>query len=222
MVNDEGRPSYQIVGVSKDARTQQLRDDIAPRFFVPAKEPSSAVESPTFLIRTVSDAALVMNAVQKTIQRVDANVPIISAETLEERMAPLTGQDRAVAQLAIAFGSVALLLAAIGLYGVLSHGIARRTGEIAIRIALGAESRRVIAMILRETIGLVGVGLVLGAILVDAASRIITSRLYGVDPEDPLTLAFATGLLLVVAFMAALLPAQRASKVDPMAALRQS
>ena len=90
-------------------------------------------------------------------------------------------------------------LAAIGLYGVLSYGVARRTGEIAIRIALGAQAGRVVSMILRETVGLVGAGLALGVGLAYAASRLIDSRLYGVAPQDPLTLALATGLLLVVA-----------------------
>ena len=110
-----------------------------------------------------------MAAVRKTIQRVDAALPILSARSIEEQMAPLTAQDRTTAQLAVVFGCVALALAAIGLYGVLSYGIARRTGEIAIRIALGAQPGRVISMILRETIGLVGAGLALGGGLAYAA-----------------------------------------------------
>jgi ABC-type antimicrobial peptide transport system permease subunit len=121
----------------------------------------------------------------------------------------------------VVFGCVALALAAIGLYGVLSYGVARRTGEIAIRIALGAQSGRVVSMILSETIGLVGVGLALGGGMAYAASRLIDSRLYGVAPRDPLTFALATGLLLVVALSAAYVPAVRASRVDPMTALRQ-
>ena len=145
----------------------------------------------------------------------------MSARSIEEQMAPLTAQDRTTAQLAVVFGCVALTLAAIGLYGVLSYGIARRTGEIAIRIALGAQPGRVISMILRETIGLVSAGLALGGGLAYAASRLIDSRLYGVAPQDPLTLALATGLLLLVALSAAYVPAQRASRLDPMAALRQ-
>jgi ABC-type antimicrobial peptide transport system permease subunit len=162
-----------------------------------------------------------MTSVQKTIPRVNADVPIFSATTIEEQMAPLTAQDRATAQLAVVFGSVALGLAAIGLYGVLSYGIARRTSEIAIRLALGAQARRVISMILRETMGLVVVGLGLGGVLAYAASRLIDSRLYGVAPRDPVTLALATGVLLLVSLMATYLPAQRASRLDPMAALRQ-
>jgi predicted permease len=219
--NPNDRTTYHVVGVAKDAHNQTLRGNVAPRYFVAAKQDLAAMSSPILLIRTSTESAPVIAAVRKTIESVDGGLPILSASSIEEEMAPLTAQDRTTAQLAVAFGSVALMLAAIGLYGVLSYGIARRTGEIAIRIALGAQSGRVIAMILRETIGVVGVGLALGGGLAYAASRLIDSRLYGVAPQDPLTLALAIGLLLVVALSAAYVPAHRASRVDPMAALRQ-
>jgi putative ABC transport system permease protein len=136
-------------------------------------------------------------------------------------MAPMTAQDWTTAKLAVVFGCVALTLAAIGLYGVLSYGIARRKSEIAVRIAIGAQPGRVIAMILRETMVLVIAGLTLGAGLAYTASRLINSRLYGVSPQDPLTLALAVGLLALVAIGSAYLPARRASRLDPMVALRQ-
>lgn len=226
-INNDKRTAYQVVGVAKNARTQSLRGEVEPRYFVPARQPPSSgletatLSSPFFLIRTATENAPVMAAVRKAVQRVDAALPIPSARSIEERMAPLVAQDRTTAQLAVVFGCVALTLAAIGLYGVLSYGIARRTGEIAVRIALGAQPGRVVAMILGETIGLVIAGLALGAGLAYAASRLITSRLYGVAPQDPLTLTLATGLLLLVALSAAYLPARRASRLDPMAALRQ-
>jgi ABC-type antimicrobial peptide transport system permease subunit len=208
------------VGVAGNARTASLRGDVEPRYFVAAMQPPASAASPTFLIRTATDTAPVLAAVRKTIERVDASVPILSASSIEKEMVPLTAQDRTTAQLAVVFGCVALTLAAIGLYGVLSYGVARRTGEIAIRIALGAQAGRVISMILGETIGLVGAGLVLGGGMAYAASRLIDSRLYGVAPQDPLTLALATALLLLVALSAAYVPAVRASRVDPMTALR--
>jgi predicted permease len=220
-VNDDNRTSYEVVGVATDARTHSLRGDIAPRYFVAATHRPSSSNSPTLLIRTAIEAAPLLPAARKAIQDVDAAIPIMSATSLEEQMAPLTAQDRTTAQLAVAFGCVALALAAIGLYGVLSYGIARRNAEIAIRIALGARSGRVISMILRETAGLVGVGLALGGGIAYAALRLIESRLYGVAPQDPLTLALATGLLLLVALSAAYAPAHRASRVDPMTTLRQ-
>jgi predicted permease len=217
------RKSYQVVGLVKNAHTytETLRSDVEPRYFVPASQPPPSALSPTFLIRTTRESGTVMAAVRKTIQRVDAALPIMSARSIEDQIAPLTAQDRTTAQLVVVFGGVALTLAAIGLYGVLSYGIARRTREIAIRIALGARSGRVISMILRETMALVLGGLVLGGGLAYVSSHLIYSRLYGVAPQDPLTLGLATGLLLVVAFTAAYLPAQRASTLDPMAALRQ-
>ena len=162
-----------------------------------------------------------MAAVRKRVERVNAAIPILSAQSIEERMAPLTAQDRNTAQLAVAFGCVALSLAAIGLYGILSYGIARRKGEIAVRIAVGAQPGRVIAMILRETLALIVIGLALGGGLAYAASRLIASRLYGVAPQDSLTLALAAGLLVAVPIGAAYLPARRASRLDPMVALRQ-
>jgi predicted permease len=219
--NPNDRTTYHVVGVAKDAHTQNLRGNVAPRYFVAAKQDLAAMKSPTFLIRTATESAPVIAAVRKTIERVDAGLPVLSASSIEEEIAPLTAQDRTTAQLAVVFGSVALMLAAIGLYGVLSYGVARRTGEIAIRIALGAQSGRVISMILRETIGVVSVGLALGGSLAYAASRLIGSRLYGVAPQDPLTFAVATSLLLLVALSAAYLPAQRAARLDPIAALRQ-
>jgi predicted permease len=215
------RTAYQIVGVSRNAHTQGLRAEVAPRYFLPAKQDPSQLGSPTFLIRTTAGTAPVLASVRRTIERVDAALPIMHTASIEEQMAPITAQDRTTAKLAMVFGCVALTLAAIGLYGVLSYGIARRKSEIAVRIALGAQPGRVVAMILRETMGLVIAGLALGAGLAYAASRLIHSRLYGVAPEDPLTLALATVLLLLVALCAAYLPAQRASRLDPMAALRQ-
>jgi predicted permease len=214
--------TYHVVGVAGNARTSSLRGEVEPRFFLAALQTRASANSPTFLIRANSEGAPVIAAVQKTIARVNARLPIMSASSIDQEMIPLTAQDRTTAQLAVVFGCVALTLAAIGLYGVLSYGVARRTGEIAIRIALGAQAGRVIAMILRETAGLVVVGLALGGGMAYAASRLIDSRLYGVAPQDPLTLTSATGLLLVVALAAAYLPALRASRVNPMAALRHS
>ena len=219
--DDDGRTTYRVVGVARNAQTQGLRDDMEPRFFPAAKQPPSSVDSPTFLIRTTAQNVSVLPAVRKTIQRVDAALPVLSVRSIEEQMAPLMAQDRNTAQLAIVFGCVALALAAIGLYGVLSYGIARRKGEIAVRIALGAHPGRVIGMILRETCVLLMAGLALGGGLAYAATRLIDSRLYGIAPQDPVTLALAAGLLLVVALGAAWLPARTASKLDPMVALRQ-
>jgi ABC-type antimicrobial peptide transport system permease subunit len=137
-------------------------------------------------------------------------------------MAPLVAQDRATAELALVFGGVALSLAAIGLYGLLSDGVARRTSETAVRIALGARAARGVAMILGETVAPVGAGLTVGGGFAYGASRLIASRLYGVEPQDPVTIAVATAVLLAVAVAAAYLPARRAAELDPMLALRRT
>jgi predicted permease len=219
--DDQARAAYQVVGVADNVRTQHLRGEIPPRFFVPVVQRPPVTNSPTFLIRTTTEPALVMEAVRTTLQRVDPALSIVSASSVQERMAPLTAQDRTSATLAEVFGCVALALAAVGLYGVLSYGVARRTSEIAVRLALGAVPGRVISMLLRETAALVGAGLAVGGGLAYTASRLIDSRLHGVAARDPLTLASATGLLLVVALTAAYLPARRASRLNPVAALRR-
>jgi predicted permease len=220
-IGDARRTTYVVVGVTRNARTQALRGEVEPRYFIAARQAPASMKSPIFLIRTATETAPMIAAVRRTIQRIDPALPIMAVEPIEDQMAPITAQDRTTAQLAMVFGCVALALAAVGLYGVLSYGVARRTGEIAIRIALGAQPRRVVTMILREATGLLGAGLVLGGGLAYAASRLIDSRLYGVAPEDPVTLALATGLLLVVALSAAYVPALRASRLDPIAGLRQ-
>jgi ABC-type antimicrobial peptide transport system permease subunit len=137
-------------------------------------------------------------------------------------MIPITAQDRTTARLATVFGLVALTLAAIGLYGVLSYGVARRTSEIAVRIALGAPRGRVVSMILGETSILVAAGLAAGGALAFAATRLIDSRLYGVAPQDPPTIAAAVAALVLVALGASYLPARRASRLNPIVALRHS
>jgi predicted lysophospholipase L1 biosynthesis ABC-type transport system permease subunit len=209
------------VGVARNVRTQRLRGDVEPRYFVAIEQDLSAAKYPVFLIRTVAEPALVLEGIRQAFRRVDASLPIDSAHSFEEQIAPLTAQDRTTTQLAVVFGIIAITLAAIGLYGVLSYGVARRTGEIAVRIALGAQPGCVVRMILSETTELVVTGLAVGAALAYAASSLISSRLFGVAPQDPLTLASATILLLAVAFTAAFLPARKASKLDPMTALRR-
>jgi ABC-type antimicrobial peptide transport system permease subunit len=190
-------------------------------FYTPVAQGGDNVKRANFLIRTATKTTPVLAAVREVFHSENPALAIGSASSIEEQMASLTAQDHSTAQLAVVFGCVALTLAAIGLYGVLSYGVARRTGEIAIRIALGAQRGRLIAMILSETSKLVIAGLAFGAGLAYAASRLIGSRLYGIAPQDPLTLSVAVGLLLVVAFSAAYLPARRASRLDPMTALRQ-
>jgi putative ABC transport system permease protein len=220
--DNDVRTPYEIVGVAADAHTQDLRGDVRPRFFLPAEQRGSLNGSRFFLIRTTSETSDIRAAMRQAIAGTDSAMTLADMSSLETRLAGLTAEERALARVATVFGITALALATIGLYGVLSYGVATRAAEIAIRLALGAQSGRVVSMILSETIGLVGAGLTAGAALAYAASRLIGSRLYGVEPHDPLMLMAATGLLLTVALIAAYVPAVRASRVNPMTALRQS
>ena len=218
--DDGTRIPYRVAGIARDAHTQNLRGVVRPRFFIPAPQ-ASADNNYRFLVRASGNPGIVLARIRQTIQGYDSTLPVFSAAPVEQEMAPRTAQERTTAQVAIAFGCVALLLAAIGLYGVLSYGMARRRNEIAIRIALGARSARVVMMILRETAAVLAAGLVLGAGLAYGASRLIARILFGVAPQDPLVLALGTGLLVTVALCAAYLPARKAARLDPMEALRQ-
>ena len=173
-----------------------------------------------FAIRTAAEPSSVLEGVRRAVREIDPNLPIASARPLEDLLDDRMVQDRLLARLSIAFGVVALLLAAVGLYGVLSYGVARRTHEIGIRKALGAQHSAVVSMILRETGLLLLVGLAAGVALSAIGMRLITSRLYGLAPTDPVAFAVAVAVLTGVGLVAAWIPAHRASRVDPLVALR--
>jgi predicted permease len=217
---DDTRSSCQIVGVARDARTENLRSAVRTRYFVSAAQAPFKTDGYFFLVRTVSENASIPTTMRETVQHVDAALSLVSPQTIEDRLAPLTAQDRITTQLVSIFGGAAMALAAIGLYGVLSYSVGRRKREIAIRIALGAQPSGVITLLLRETMRVVAIGLVFGLGLAYLASRLIQNQLYGVALEDPLTLASAVGVLIVVALMSAYLPAYNASKLDPITTLR--
>jgi predicted permease len=212
--------TYEVVGVVRDSRQNRLRGEIEHRFYTPATQPAANISAVTFIIRPHGDAAAVVAAVRRLVQRTEPSMPISTASTLSALVGQRIVQDRILAQLSIAFGIVALLLAAIGLYGVLSYGIARRTHEIGIRKALGAQHWTLMGMIARETGSLVLAGLVVGGAASVAAVRLITSRLYGLSPGDPTTFLGAIAALTMVAALATWLPAWRTTRVDALVALR--
>jgi ABC-type antimicrobial peptide transport system permease subunit len=178
------------------------------------------VSGVSFLVHPRGDEAPVLAEVRAALQRAEPNMPITHARTVTTAVNGRVVQDRLLAQLSAAFGIVAALLAAIGLYGVLSYGISRRTNEIAIRKALGAQHGMLMRMIAGETAWLVVSGIVAGAALSFAAIQLIAARLYGLSPADPATLVGAVAGLTLVAALATWLPAHRASKVDALMALR--
>ncbi len=212
---------YEIVGVARDIRSNALRGKVPRRFFVPTAHPMGGpVSFVNYVIRTAAEPGSVLSAVRRKIRQTDRSLPITNADTLDELVDRRIRTERVIAQLSTFFGLLALLLASVGLYGVLSYAVARRTNEIGIRIAVGAGERTVMWMILRETLVLVLVGAILGGAGAAALARLVSSRMFGVTPGDPATMAAAALVLALVALLAAVFPARRAARVDPMAALR--
>lgn len=168
----------------------------------------------------IGDPLSVMPAVRKSILSLNSQLTITDVNPLDAIIDQRITQDRILGRLSTVFGMAGLLLAAIGLYGVLSYAVGRRTGEIGIRKALGAREQVVILMIMRETGLLLAIGFGAGLALTLATTRLISSRLYGLAPTDPVALASAIILLATVAFLAAWVPAYRASRIDPLVALR--
>jgi predicted permease len=209
----------EIVGVVKDSKTSTLRQQAQRFVYVPyMQEPE--IGQMTFYVRARGDAASVGASVRQVAQRVDPNLPIFDMKTMTAVMDESLFIERMVAALSVAFGGLATLLAAIGLYGVMSYTVARRTREIGIRMALGAERHSVMWLVLKEVAMMVGIGVGVGVPLAVALSRIVQSQLFGLSAHDPIALVAAAVILTSVALAAGYLPARRATRVDPMLALR--
>lgn len=218
---DDKDPGFQIVGVMSDIKSSDAREPAQAAVFRPILQlQDESAYTVAVQVRTAVDPAGLTPSIRQAINQVDAKLPIFGVTTLTDQLSDRFKQDRLIAQLVSFFGLVALLLACIGLYGVMAHGVVRRTNEIGIRMALGADRVRILLLILRETSVVVVVGLVIGIPLAILSGRLISSQLFGLNPTDPLTLVVAALVLTVVALVAGYLPARRASKVDPLIALR--
>ena len=215
-----GAPTdIEIVGVVKDVRSLELRDQ-APRFvYIPYAQDEDVTQL-TYYVRAAPDGGASGESIRQAVRRLDANLPVFDMKTMALQVDESLFIERMVAALSLAFGALATVLAAIGLYGVMSYAVTRRTREIGIRMALGAERGRVLWLVLREVAAMAIVGIAggLGAAL--WLTRQIQSQLFGLSPNDPLTLAVATMLLALVAIGAGYIPARRATSIDPMIALR--
>jgi predicted permease len=214
------RTTCRIVGVARNSRANRLRGDIEARFFVPIAQPINVRTTAAFMLRTNGAGAGMIGEVRRIIQQAAPPLAITIARPVAELVDERMVQDRLLARLSVGFGVIGLVLAAIGLYGVLSYGVARRTNEIGIRKALGAQHHALIGMLLRETGLLLVAGLLAGAGLSALTIRLIANRLYGLAPTDAASLAVAATLLTAVALAATAVPAWRASRIDPLAALR--
>jgi predicted permease len=211
----------EIIGVVGDLKGEDAREKPEPTVYRPILQvQDQGAYACTIHIRTVSDPTPLTGQVRQMINQIDDKLPIFGVTTLNDQLHENLNQERLIAQLVSFFGALALILACIGLYGVMAHGVARRTSEIGIRMALGARGGNIAWMILRETLYLVLAGLVLGVPAALIVARLISTQLFGLSPTDPLTLVGAAIVLAVVAMLAGYLPARRAARVNPLNALR--
>lgn len=211
---------YEIVGVVKDSRHTSLRDEVPRLLYLPALQSNHPLPRLTLAIRTAGNPSGLAAPIRSAIHEQGADVLLTNVVTLNEQVNKSLWQERLVSSLSSIFGLLALLLACVGLYGVISYTVARRTKEIGIRIALGATRVNVLRMVLKESLALVFVGVAIGVPGAFAATRFISTMLYGVSASDPLTIAGAALVMGAVTVPAALIPARRATKVDPLIAIR--
>jgi ABC-type antimicrobial peptide transport system permease subunit len=194
-----------------------VREAAPPTMFGPHLQ--TRMFGPTFTVRTAGDPLAAIGGIREAVRQIDPALPISNVSTQMEQIEQRFLQERVFAQAYLLFGGLALLLAAIGLFGLMSYSVARRTNEIGIRIALGAQARDVLTLILRESMTLVIAGVAIGLAVALAAGRLVASLLFGLAATDTVTILVAMAVMVSVSAIAAFMPARRASRVDPMVAL---
>ncbi|MGA8151836.1 MAG: ABC transporter permease [Terriglobales bacterium] len=214
-------PDTQIIGVVKDAKHEGVRPNGRRTVFLPYLQTKEAGDLPLhFYVRTWQAPEVAEGAIQNAMRQLDSKLVLDTMRTMDEQINNNLSTERLVAMLAVSFGILATLLAAVGLYGVLAYAIVQRTREIGIRLALGATRGSVARMVLAEVTRLAGVSIALALPLTLILSRLVRSQLFGISDYDPLTLCATTALVAIVALVAAWLPTQKATRIDPMVALR--
>lgn len=208
-----------IVGLVRDGKTASLREGPIRFVYLPYRQ-SQDLGAMAFYVRSTLDPDTLGPRLREIVRQVDPALPLTSLKTMRAQIGESLFVERMVAALSAAFGLLATLLAALGLYGVMSYAVARRTREIGIRMALGAEARSVLVMVLKEVGWLATIGVLIGLPSGYGLGRLVESQLFGLTARDPLTFALATATLLLSAFVAGYVPALRATRVDPMVALR--
>jgi predicted permease len=214
-----GNPDIEIVGVVKDTREHSLRDEI-PRFVYTPYMQGTNIGQLSFLIRTSRDPSALAPLVRQEIGNLDSSIPVFNIKTMDTQLDEALYTERMIAMLSVLFGGLAALLAAIGLYGVMSYNVARRTAEIGIRMALGASRGSAVWLVMREVVLMAGAGIVIAVPLALVLAGYVRSQLYGLAATDALTLILATGLLAGVSLVAGFVPGFRASRINPIQALR--
>jgi predicted permease len=215
-----GRPQYQIIGVVQDARQADLRKEAVPFAYIPVRQPVDQGAFMTLSIRTSGDPERMIGTVSRRVLGLGPEIRIIRTGTLARQIDESLLEERLISTLATAFGALALLLSAVGLYGVLAYSVGRRTSEIGIRMTLGALPGQVAWSIVRQTLGVVAIGLAVGLSASIFVAHVAEKLLYGVTPTDAVAQLGSAALLTVVACVASYLPARRAGRIDPVAALR--
>jgi predicted permease len=214
----------QIIGVVRDSRYASLRGETPPVVYEPFFQVNTGRGQMVLHVRIAGDAAAVTPRIREEVQRIDRALPLFELRSLATEMNALLVRERLIAMLAGFFGLLALLLACVGLYGLLAYGVVQRTAEVGVRMALGASRAQVLWMVMREALGLVLLGILAGAPAAYALGRLLGSRvsglLFGLEPTDLATLATAAFAMTASAALAGFLPARRASRVDPLVALR--
>jgi putative ABC transport system permease protein len=211
--------SREIVGVVGDAKQSDI--DIAPKPAMYLPHLQSPTPLMTMVVRTSSDPAALNAAIRNQISSVDKDVPVSNVMTMEKVVSTSIAPRSFNMVLLSIFAVVALILAIVGIYGVLSYSVTQRTHELSLRMALGAQQNDVLKLVLSQGMKLIVIGVVIGLVGAFILMRLISSLLFGVNPSDPLTFGLIAGLLSVVALIACYFPARRATKVDPIMALRQ-
>ncbi|MEO8025118.1 MAG: ABC transporter permease [Bryobacteraceae bacterium] len=219
-IGREGEHNIEIVGVCKDARIDNVREATIPRRYYLSYLQDKDIDSTNFYVRTNADPEKVFNAAREVVRNTESELPITGMKTMQVQIDELLFIDRLIAALSLAFGALATLLAAIGLYGVMAYSVARRTREIGVRMALGAEPGQVRWMVLKEVLVLAAIGFAVALPASYGLGRYVGSQLFGITPNDPWVMALATLALAVVALVAGYLPARRATRIDPINALR--
>jgi predicted permease len=211
----------EIVGVVRDSFHDNLREKVARFIYIPYLQDTHAgVGSLAYYLRAAGNPVALTGNVRQTIRDMDSNVPLNEVRTVKSAIQQSIYGDRMVAWLGVAFGALAAALAAIGLYGLISYTVARRTSEIGLRMALGASRPAILWLVFRQSLTLIATGVALGLVLALAATRLVSSMLYGLESTSPLIAAGATLLLAAVAALATYFPARRATRVEPIIALR--
>jgi predicted permease len=207
----------EIVGVVKDAKYNSVRDPAPPTMYVPYQQARPG--SPMFEVRTAGPPSVAAGGLREAMRQVDPNLPVMDVSSQMEQIERRFAQERVFAQAYTLFGLLALVLASVGLFGLMSYNVARRTNEIGIRMALGAQGRDVLSLVMRESMSLVAIGVVAGLAIALAGGYLVKSLLFGLASTDGASIAGAVIVMVVVSAAAGYLPARRASKVDPLRAL---